>query len=47
MIFSLIASAQRCGLDPFAYLRDLFTQLPTTAPDDVARLLPDAWQPLA
>jgi hypothetical protein len=47
--FSLIASCARHQLDPFAYLRDLFTQLPKlkAEPDlEVLRsLLPDRWKP--
>jgi transposase len=46
--FSLVASCLRHGLDPFSYLRDVFTRLPvllagvpTSA--DLRRLLPDLW----
>jgi hypothetical protein len=44
--FSLIASAQRHGLDPFAYLRDLLTHLPAWPQPDIDQLLPDRWKHL-
>jgi transposase len=47
--FSLIASCLRNNVEPFAYLRDLLTRLPTLmggASRDLLRsLLPDRWQP--
>lgn len=51
--YSLIASCQRNGVDPWAYLRDVLTWLPViqaapsgTFPNDVLRdLLPDRWKP--
>jgi len=42
--FSLIASAQRHGLDPFAYLRDLLEHLPAWPQRDLRQLLPDHWK---
>jgi transposase len=48
VIYSLIASAQRHGLDPHAYLRDLLKRLPAmTTKDDLTALLPAHWQPPA
>lgn len=44
-ILTLITSATRHHLDPFAYLRDLLRRLPTTAQDDLINLLPNHWQP--
>ena len=46
--FSLIASCLRRQLDPFAYLRDIFTQLPVLLAENPSRdqlraLLPDRW----
>ncbi len=38
---SLIASCKDNRAEPWAYLRDIFTHLPTGA--DPATLLPDAW----
>jgi hypothetical protein len=42
--YSLIASAERHGVDPQRYLTSLLAQLPTTATADLPALLPDAWQ---
>jgi len=39
---SLCASAKRHGLNPWAYLTDVMTQL-ATQPAAVTDLLPDAW----
>lgn len=41
--FSLIASAQRHDLDPFAYLRSLLAHIPTWPNRDIEQLLPDQW----
>jgi transposase len=47
--FSLIASCLRNNVEPFGYLRDLLTRLPTLLPgasrDTLRSLLPDRWQP--
>jgi len=46
VIYSLIVSAQRRGLDPHAYLKDVLTRLPAmTSKDDLTPLLPAHWQP--
>lgn len=42
-LYSLLASARRHGLDPYAYLRDLFQRLPTHPHDRLAELTPAAW----
>ena len=44
-ILTLITSATRHHLDPFAYLRDLLRRLPTIAAGDLINLLPNRWQP--
>jgi transposase len=44
-ILTLITSATRHNLDPFAYLRDLLRRLPTIAEDDLINLLPNRCQP--
>ena len=45
MIYSLIVSAQRRGLDPHAYLKDVLARLPAmTSKDDLTPLLPTHWQ---
>jgi len=41
--FSLIASARRHGLDPFAYLRDLLRRIPSHPNRDIDALFPDRW----
>lgn len=42
---TLIATATRHGLDPFAYLRNLLRRLPTTIPANLVELLPNRWHP--
>ena len=42
--YSFIASAERHGVDPQHYLTSLLAQIVTTPADDLAHLLPDAWQ---
>lgn len=44
---SQIQSARLNGHDPYAYLRDVTTRLPTTKQADIASLLPHRWQPAA
>ena len=45
VIYSLIVSAQRRGLDPHAYLKDVLTRLPAmTNHDDLTPLLPATWR---
>src|SRR5437667_1681028 len=43
VLYSFTSSCQRLGVEPWAYLRDVLTRLPTTAPDQLAALLPDRW----
>jgi len=42
--FSLIASARRHGIEPFAYLRDILTRIPTHPNSQLHELLPDQWK---
>ena len=42
-LMTLIESAKLCGLDPCAYLRDVFAKLPTWPNSKLAELLPDRW----
>ena len=44
ILFSFTSTCQRLGVEPWAYLQDVLTRLPTTAPDQLANLLPDRWQ---
>jgi transposase len=43
-LYSLIASAERHGLDPQRYLTSVLAQLPGLPPSDLGKLLPDAWK---
>lgn len=46
IIYSLVGSCRRHGIDPLLYLRDVLTRLPTmTNHDDLTRLLPSKWKP--
>ena len=44
-IMSLIQSAKLNGRDPYAYLKDVFTRLPTHSASRIAELLPQHWLP--
>ncbi len=44
-ITSLIQSAKLNGLDPYMYLRDVLTRLPTHKASDIDSLLPHIWKP--
>lgn len=46
-IMSLIATAKANGHDPFAYLRDVLTRLPTQLNSRIGELLPNSWVPAA
>ena len=41
---SLIQSAKLNGHDPFAYLKDVLSRLPTQPFSKIAELLPHRWQ---
>ena len=43
ILTSLTATGQRLGLDPFAYLRDLFGRISSHPQSRLAELLPDKW----
>ncbi|HEJ2737045.1 TPA: transposase domain-containing protein, partial [Pseudomonas aeruginosa] len=42
-IMSLIQSARMNGHDPYAYLKDVLTRLPTLRSKDISQLLPHQW----
>ena len=42
--YTLIQSAKRHGLDPFAYLRDVLLRITTEPDTDLRELLPDRWK---
>ena len=44
-IMTLIATAKANGHDPFAYLRDVLTRLPTQLNNRIGELLPNSWVP--
>lgn len=44
-IMSLIQSAKLNGHEPYAYLKDVLTRLPTQKMKDIAELLPYRWKP--
>ena len=44
MLTSLVATCKRLGLDPFAYLRDLFGLIAAHPKACIAELLPDQWK---
>jgi transposase len=46
-IMSLIQSAKLNGHDPYAYMRDVLTRLPTQLNRDIGELLPHRWVPMA
>jgi hypothetical protein len=43
IIYTIIEACRRRGLDPFAYLNDTFTRLPTATNWQIADLTPAAW----
>ena len=40
---TLIASATRNDVEPFVYLRDIFTRMPATPVSQIEQFLPDRW----
>ena len=44
-VMSLVQSAKLNGHDPYAYLRDVLTRLPTHPNSRIGELLPHRWQP--
>ena len=43
IVYTIIECCRRRGLDPFAYLRDVFTRLPSMTHWQVKDLTPEAW----
>jgi len=43
ILFSLLASARRHYIEPWRYLRDIFTRLADLSPGELPSLLPDNW----
>jgi hypothetical protein len=46
-IMSLVQSAKLNGADPWLYLRDVLTRLPTQLNSRIDELLPHRWKPTA
>jgi transposase len=44
VLFSFTSTCQRLGVEPWAYLQDVLTRLPTTPVGQLCDLLPDHWQ---
>jgi transposase len=44
VLFSFTSTCQRLGIEPWAYLQDVLSRLPTTPSAALAELLPDRWQ---
>ena len=45
IVMSLVQSAKMHGHDPWAYLKDVFTRLPSQLNNRIDELLPHRWQP--
>ena len=43
ILYTLIESTRRRGIDPFAYLRDALTRLPRMTTSQISELLPATW----
>jgi hypothetical protein len=43
VLSSFITTCKRLGIDPFAYLRDIFERISTLPENQIAELLPDKW----
>ena len=42
---SLLQSARLNGIDPYAYIEDVLTRLPTQPASQIEELLPHRWRP--
>ncbi len=47
ILYSLIASAERHGVDPLGYLTGLFARLPFASAEKLDHFLPDVWKQAA
>jgi transposase len=43
ILYTVTVTCRQLGVEPFAYLREVLTRLPTQPADRLAELLPDAW----
>jgi transposase len=44
VLLSFASTCQRLGVEPWAYLQDVLTRLPTRPAGQLSDLLPDRWQ---
>ena len=44
IIYTLIESCRRRRIDPYAYLRDMFTRLPHMTNRQITKVIPSAWK---
>lgn len=44
VLYSVVSSCGRCGVEPFAYLRDVLVRMRTTPVESLGELLPDVWK---
>jgi transposase len=44
ILYTFTSTCRRLGLEPWAYLKDVLTRLPTTPKERLPDLLPDRWQ---
>ena len=43
ILYTIVECCRRHGLDPFSYLRDVLTRLPTMTADQIPEVTPEAW----
>ena len=43
ILYTIVESRRRRGLDPFVYLREVLTRLPKMLASEVATITPEAW----
>ena len=43
VLYSLVITCKRLRIDPWAYLNDVFTRMPSASPLELRQLLPDRW----
>jgi transposase len=46
VLYSIVQTCREHDVEPWQYLKDVFTQLPGTNPDNIANLTPVAWKKL-
>jgi len=44
ILYTIVESCRRRGINPYAYLRDVLTRLPKMQMSEVAHITPEAWQ---